>query len=638
MNATRSADPSPNRRSIFTLIVTCLATFLICLSTFLASAAAVQTPVSSKATMFRGGPAHSGRYPGRTLDGFGGLAWRLQTEGTVRSTPAILGSTVYVGSGDGRLYAIDRANGTPRWTFDAGSAITSSPAIADGIVFFGTHDDDFYALAVDDGNLIWHLETGPALPFPWGYESGDVYTSSPTVVGETVLFGSGDGRVYAVEARTGTVLWKYRTEGRVRSSPAVVDGAVYVGSADGSIYAIELDTGRLRWRFDTEGRDLFSGDFGYDRRTVQSSPAVVDGVVYVGARDGYLYAIDAASGRRRWSFNHEISWVNSSPAVSGGIVYAGSSDGRFIHAVDVDTGEEIWRLETPSIVWSSPAIVAGMLYVGDGAGLIHAVDRLSGERRWSYRVGNRILSSPVPSNGILYFGSDDGGVYALRGGDEPILRRAVFWDEDLRDVVRFEGPAVRDYLESRGYRVLDSTALAEFLEGRLADGAPSVVVFAMDRVPARVAPVASDTVLFRRYLDAGGKVVWLDWPPHLWRLDPERESASLRDIDRNAPRALLGVSHEPGNFDAYGARPTEAGRRWGLDGWWLARWSVDPATVTRVLATNERGDAAAWHKSYGGPPGTGFVRIPGELWRGRRMLSSDLIAIQTAAEYMPLRP
>jgi len=590
--------------------------------------------------MFRGGPAHTGVFAGEPIRGFGGLAWRLQTRGTVRSTPAVHGTTVYVGSGGGHLYAIDRRSGESRWSFDAGSAVTSTPAVSDGLVFFGTYDDDFHAVRAEDGALAWTLETGPAVPFPWGYESGDVYTSSPTPAGDLVVFGSGDGHVYAVDARSGTVRWKHLTDGRIRSSPAVADGTVYVGSADGSVYALDLRDGQRRWRFDTEGRELFSGDFGYDRRTVQSSPAVADGVVYVGARDGFLYAIDAAKGALRWRFDHEISWVNSSPAVAGGMVYAGSSDGRFIHAVDVESGEEVWRLETPSIVWSSPAIVGDVLYVGDGSGRIHAIDRATGAERWSYRVGHRILSSPVPStDGTLYFGSDDGGIYALRGSDGAPLRRAVFWDSAYVDVVRFgEHEAVRDYLRSRGYEVLDAAALVQLLEASLTGGPPSVIVFAMDRLPESVAPAAADTVLFRRYLDAGGKVIWLGIPPLMWRIDPGAESSSLLDIDRAATRALLDVDHRPANFDAFGARPTEAGVRWGLGRWWHARWSADPASVTAVLAVDERGDAAAWQRGYGGAPGTGFVRVPGELLDGRGLLSSDLIAIQTAAEYLPHHP
>jgi outer membrane protein assembly factor BamB len=79
---------------------------------------------------------------------------------------------------------------------------------------------------------------------------------------------------------------------------------------------------------------------------------VSGGTVFVGARDGFLYAISADSGRLRWRFDHKISWVNSSPAVMDGTVYAGSSDGQFVHAVDAASGTERWRT-TPG-GWTPP--------------------------------------------------------------------------------------------------------------------------------------------------------------------------------------------------------------------------------------------------------------------------------------------
>jgi outer membrane protein assembly factor BamB len=116
--------------------------------------------------MFRGGPDHTGVYDAPMLSGFGGLGWRVQTRGTVRSRPTVQGATVYVGSGDGHLYAIDRESGETRWAFDAGSAVTSTPAVSGGLVFFGTYDDDFHAVWAADGRPVWTLETGPPLPFP----------------------------------------------------------------------------------------------------------------------------------------------------------------------------------------------------------------------------------------------------------------------------------------------------------------------------------------------------------------------------------------------------------------------------------------------------------------------------------------
>jgi len=424
----------------------------------------------------------------------------------------------------------------------------------------------------------------------------------------------------------------------VRASPAVADGRVYTGSADGTLYALDAKSGRELWRFDTEGHGLESGKFGFDRRTIQASPAVADGRVYIGSRDGFLYAVDAATGKQAWRVDHQMSWVNTSPAFADGVVYAGSSDERFLQAVDARTGRELWRLATQRPVWSSPAVAGDMVYVGDGSGTVYAVDRASGRERWRHQAGRRIFSSPVIADGVLYVGNDDGGVYAIRGSDMPMLR-AVFWDSSLvrasRVVTHRE---LRDYLAERGYEALDSKGLERFLSARVVDRSSSVVVFSMDHLPATVAPVTADTVLFRRYLDAGGKVVWPGIPPLIWPRDPATgEGSDYIGIDRAGTARLLGVDHARSNFDNYGAVVTEAGLRWGLSGWWDSNWGVDPAGVTETLAMDDNGLASSWVRSYGGPPGTGFVRVYGGNWSAGGPTAS-FAAVQAVAEYRPAIP
>jgi len=272
--------------------------------------------------MFRGNASHSGVYSASPGQSLAGLQWRFMTEGDVVSSPTVLGQTVYVGSGDGHLYALDRAAGTRKWAFDAHNPIFSSPAVGDGAVYFGTRDGKLFAVDASTGKQRWTLTTGRLMAWPWGHESGDVYTSSPAFDQGTVFFAAGDGSVYAVNAATGKEKWHAQTEGRVRASPAVDASRVYVGSADGRVYAFDRATGAAKWKFETEGVKLNSGDYGFDRRTVQASPAVVNGTVFVGARDGWIYAIDAEKGTERWRFDHKVSWINTSPAVAEGVVYA----------------------------------------------------------------------------------------------------------------------------------------------------------------------------------------------------------------------------------------------------------------------------------------------------------------------------
>ncbi|HSR43077.1 MAG TPA: PQQ-binding-like beta-propeller repeat protein, partial [Longimicrobiales bacterium] len=508
-------------------------------------------------------------------------------------------------------------------------------------------DGTFFAVDAETGRERWRLGTGEEVPWDWGHESADIFTSSPLLWGDQVLFGSGDGHLYAVDAATGRVRWRTFLHGRIRSSPAIRDGRVVVGSADGSVYVLELEGGAILQRLDTEGRSLFSGDFGFDRKTVQSTPALGGrrpddegaerlaasrgGAVraYVGAKDGHLYAFDLTAGRTAWRSDHRVSWVLGGPSLAGNTVYAGTSDGRFVQAVDAETGREAWRFETPSSVWTSPAVAAGVLYVGDNAGFLRALDRDTGEELWSFGTGGRMQSSPVPDGGRVFVGSDDGGVYAL-GEGEPV-RRAVFWDSSYVKASWYRGHReLRDYLSARGYSATDAEELEAFIRARIEDGAPSVVVFAMDAAPSAVV-AGGRASLLRRYLEGGGKVVWVGVPPLLWTRDRETGSpGDLTHVDRDATRELLGVDHDRGNFDVYGTWPTPAGQDWGLEGWWHARWAASPDSALTPLAMNEHGLAAAWARSYGGPPGTGFVRIWGDY-----ASIPDPRVVHTVAEYRP---
>ncbi|HJR53813.1 MAG TPA: PQQ-binding-like beta-propeller repeat protein, partial [Gemmatimonadota bacterium] len=227
--------------------------------------------------MFRGGPAHLGVAETEAGTAYGGLLWKLRVGAPVRSSPVVADGIVYVGASDAKLRAIDARTGEILWAADAGAPIDAAPAVAGEIVLAATREGGFLAFARADGAVRWRVRAGKELPLAWEGMSGDLYTASPAVAGDVAVFGGGDGAVTAIELASGDVRWRFATGGRVRSSPAIADGVVYAGSADGSLYAITLDDGREIWRFDTAGRRLDSARYGYDRRTITSSPAVAGG-------------------------------------------------------------------------------------------------------------------------------------------------------------------------------------------------------------------------------------------------------------------------------------------------------------------------------------------------------------------------
>ena len=573
------------------------------------ASACADSPAPELRGMFRGDPAHTGVYGAVSADDHGMIEWSYQTEGPVRGSPLVDSDLVVIGSGDGNLYAIDRRTGRERWRFKAGSPIHSSPAGYGDLIYFGDRSNFFYAVYRDDGRLKWGVTTGGDHAWEWGNEGWDYFTSSPVIADSMVIVGSGDGNVYAFDAASGDERWRVRTGGRVRSSPAVADGVVYVGSADGFLYAIGLEMGGLLWRFETDGVSNTSAEFGFDRKTIQSSPSVVDGTVYFGSRDGGTYAIDASSRKLRWRYDHTTPWVISSPAISDGSMFSGTSDGLYVHSLSIETGEENWRFETGTRVFSSPAISGDVLYVGTHSRRLLALGTADGSLLWDLRFGGAIMSSPVVYRDHIYVGSDDGAVYSIRLAAGPPPRRAVYWDSDRVPWNTLQShEAVRDYFEAWGYEVLDRFQLRAFMEASNENGARSVVVFAMDDLPRTVARAAADTVLARRYLDGGGKIVWLGLPPLSVVRDREGQATAF---DRDRPAALLGVDFGRYDLDQYAAYVTAEGKKWGLADWWMSLSGVDTTQVNRALALDEDGRASAWVKSYGGPPGTGFVYIYG---------------------------
>jgi outer membrane protein assembly factor BamB len=273
------------------------------------------------------------------------LRWSYTT-GNFVDSPAVAGGTVYIGSDDDKVYALNAATGRLRWSYSTAGAVESSPAVAGGTVYIGSFDHKVYALNAATGHLRWSYSTAGAV------------VSRPAVAAGTVYVGSFDDRVYALNAATGHLRWSYTTGSDVYSSPAVAGGTVYIGSEDDNVYALNAATGRLRWSFKT-GRGVYS------------SPVVAGGTVYAGSTDDTVYALDAATGRLRWSYPTG-DYVNSSPALAGGVVYIGSNDNR-VYALDAATGHLRWFYTTADSVISTPAVAAGLVYVGGGGDTLYAL-------------------------------------------------------------------------------------------------------------------------------------------------------------------------------------------------------------------------------------------------------------------------
>ncbi|HLN46239.1 MAG TPA: PQQ-binding-like beta-propeller repeat protein [Candidatus Sulfotelmatobacter sp.] len=201
---------------------------------------------------------------------------------------------------------------------------------------------------------------------------------------------------------TNQILWKYQTGSGVESSPAIVDGIVYVGALwngkNGFVYALNASTGSKIWSFATN-----SG--------IESSPAVVNGIVYIGSYLGRVYALNAFSGSVIWSFNTGKS-VFSSPAAVDNVVYVGSADG-YMYALNASSGSQLWSYYTNGEIISSPAVVDGVVYFGSEDHNLYALRADDGTPIWQFTPGGLIETSPTVIDGRVCFTSSDGYAYAL---------------------------------------------------------------------------------------------------------------------------------------------------------------------------------------------------------------------------------
>jgi len=185
------------------------------------------------------------------------------------------------------------------------------------------------------------------------------------------------------------LLWTYETEGSIESSAAIVNGVVYVGSQDGYLHAVDLRTGKLRWKYQTKGA------------VGESSPSVQNG-------------IDLEKWEARWSYRHRVRKFPfySSAAVTSDRIFVGGRD-KMLHCLERPTGKAVWTFATRARVESSPLVAGSRVYFGSNDGRLYGLDMTSGQKIFEFELGSPLTASPAASMGSLVIGSRDGGLFCF---------------------------------------------------------------------------------------------------------------------------------------------------------------------------------------------------------------------------------
>ncbi len=365
----------------------------------------------------------------------GEVIWKFKTSGKIYSTAVLDRKFVYFLSYDGFLYKLNKNSGKLVWKLETDGEqkhliknyfnpnemvedfwdfYQSSPTIYGQTIYFGC-GLNFYAVNIDSGKRKWQFTT-----------EGAVH-SSPAIKDNKVFFGSFDSRVYCLDAQTGTEIWQYET-GRdtaqyvwlgIQASPVIENDKLYIGSRDALIYCLDINTGDTIWT-----------NNNFNRSWMPSSFAVGENL-YCGSSDGFcFYTIDKNTGEIINKINTG-SYTFSSPAIDQGMAYVGSANGR-LYGINLKDQSISWQFKTK-------AIRQDTLNIYDNEGKINK------EKLKQYMIemnannyndlvnmyfsffesSGAIVSSPLIQNQMIYFGSSDGFVYALSNKNSSIVSLAT---------------------------------------------------------------------------------------------------------------------------------------------------------------------------------------------------------------------
>jgi outer membrane protein assembly factor BamB len=328
------------------------------------------------------------------------------------------GDTLYLGSRDGRLIAVNVAEGSREWAtpLETGTTTTGlgcsripivvtiygTPAVSDNLVYVGGYNGKVYSFI--PGEVQPDRDLAKVRIADRDIAIGQI-VGSVVVEGDLVCFADADGKVYGVNSRLQPV-WPepFQTGGKIWSTPTIQGATVYVGSFDRKVYALDAANGNKRWEF------------------IVTTPVVEGGTVYVGSFDRHLYALDAASGSLKWQFEARHGfWAR--PIVFDGRVYAPSLDGK-VYILGVQSGEEIDQVDLGAPVSSSPALVGKAVVVATeesrGTGtvksgaVIWSIDTTTNEGRELARLpGEKLYAALTAGPASVYVHTDRDSVYGI---------------------------------------------------------------------------------------------------------------------------------------------------------------------------------------------------------------------------------
>ena len=326
--------------------------------------------------------------------------------------PAYADSVVYAADRKGTVKAVNADDGKEVWSVNLAekdgwfsrkpALLSGGLTIADGHVYVGSEKAQVYALDAGTGAIVWQTTA-----------AGEVL-SRPTASDGLVLVHTSNGQLQALDQNSGVVKWTVNLDMpalslRGESAPAVAYGAAIVGGDNGRVSAVLMQQGQLIWQ---QRISQATGTTEIDRLSdVDTTPVIVNGVVYALAYNGNLTALDLRSGQILWK--RELGSVNDF-IVDGNRIYIADQNDRIL-ALTTDGGVTLWtQSDLLHRLLNAPALYNGSLVVGDSEGYLHWINPEDGRFVAQQKVDSSgFLTEPVVADGKLLIQAKDGTVYAI---------------------------------------------------------------------------------------------------------------------------------------------------------------------------------------------------------------------------------
>ncbi|MFH0817734.1 MAG: PQQ-binding-like beta-propeller repeat protein, partial [Candidatus Micrarchaeota archaeon] len=300
--------------------------------------------------------------------------------------------TLFFATGTGALVALNKTSGRIEWQTQVGPSMFTSPVYSAGRVYTAAYDGTVSCIDAKTRIAVWTYKAG-----------GSIWGSTPRLYGGILFVGSENGKLYAINASNGKLIWEATTGGPIRSTPLAYVGNVYVGSGDSKFYAFDIEAGKKIWEFKVDGAIWTSSPTGYLN------------TVYVGSVDGNLYAVSADKGRSMGAFKTD-GWIAASPiAPDTGFVYFGSNDGN-LYSLDAQMLDMRWKFGTGAPIQGIPKVADSpqglIIYIASNDGHVYALRARNGMKIWDFSSGDWV-GSPFIEGDFVYFTTQQGKVYAV---------------------------------------------------------------------------------------------------------------------------------------------------------------------------------------------------------------------------------